>query len=376
MRYWVRINKESLGPFTPEQIRQHPEVTEGTLVYPETGKSGADWVRLREVPGLLRASRPMQSAPPPPPPPSPPPVTGSSTPKTPSMLVKCPGCGKDVYRDAPNCPACGTPIPSRISAKRIGIALLIVFGLPLLFLVLAALLTPSPNDPIVPTAHVQKGQARPANPDEPERLRRQMETAISDAIENTGTALLIPPRVEVSEADEQFNITIHIRKEEHLATDEHILAKLWAGAFGYGFDWFIYPGAASYATSMAQALRQSGVGPLAQFAARGTIAGFGSRANKLDGTSTLLFISDKGAPDVHRLGLRGRIAKITVKFYSYTEHPATHDDFGRETQPTRVESKLLRTIVLKPGEADKFDWDHPENINKKLLEKIAASNRV
>lgn len=372
MRYWIRVNKESLGPFTPEQIHQRPEVTDGTLVCPETATSGADWKPMRDVPELKRALRTTQSAPPPPPPS----VTGSSTPTASAALVKCPGCGKDVWRDAPNCPSCGIPIPSRISVKRIGILLSIIFGLPLLFFVLAGVLVSSPNDPVTPTAHVQKGHARPANPDEPERLRRQMETAISDAIENTGTALLIPPKAEVSEADGQFNITIHIRKEEQLSTDEHILAELWTGAFGYGFDWFIYPGAASYATSMVQVFRQSGVGPLAQFAARGTIAGFGNRANELDGTSALLYISDKGAPDVHRLGLRGRIAKITVKFYSYTEHPATHDDFGRETQPTRVESKLLRTIVLKPGEAGKFDWDHPENINKKLLEKIAASNRV
>lgn len=63
MRYWVRVNKDSLGPFTPEQIRQHPEVTESTLVYPETAKDAVAWKRLREVPELLRATTRAPSAP-------------------------------------------------------------------------------------------------------------------------------------------------------------------------------------------------------------------------------------------------------------------------------------------------------------------------
>lgn len=168
MKYWVRVGKESLGPVSPEQIRKVPGVTENSLVCPEGATAASDWRRLREVPELLRAFRPAQSAPPPPPPP---PETGSSTPTAPLRLVKCQDCGKAVSREAPNCPSCGSPIPIRTSWKRIGIALAIVFGLPLLFLLVAALLTPSPNDPIAP-AHVQGGLAQPEDQERAARIRK------------------------------------------------------------------------------------------------------------------------------------------------------------------------------------------------------------
>lgn len=85
MRYWIRINKDSLGPFTPEQVLNHPQVTEGTLVYPMTGKSGADWKRMRDVPELSLARRSAQSTSLPPPPPRP-----EISKQNPTPLVKVP----------------------------------------------------------------------------------------------------------------------------------------------------------------------------------------------------------------------------------------------------------------------------------------------
>ena len=66
MRYWIRFNKSTLGPYTPEQIRRQSMFTGDTLVCPEGSNDAADWRRLRDVPELIQEPRGM-------PPPSPPP---------------------------------------------------------------------------------------------------------------------------------------------------------------------------------------------------------------------------------------------------------------------------------------------------------------
>lgn len=86
MRYWVRINKQSVGPLTPEEIAKHPEITEATLVCAEDKTKSTDWVRLRTVPefrALLSpaphnsASKPTPQPPPLPSVPKPPPLPSS-----------------------------------------------------------------------------------------------------------------------------------------------------------------------------------------------------------------------------------------------------------------------------------------------------------
>jgi hypothetical protein len=72
MRFWVRsVDKQSLGPFTPEQIRKIPGVNEDTFIYPESGQGSSAWKRLRDVPELIQARR----IPPPPPRAEPVPLT-------------------------------------------------------------------------------------------------------------------------------------------------------------------------------------------------------------------------------------------------------------------------------------------------------------
>lgn len=71
MKYWIRINKESLGPVGPEQIRRISGITEDSLVFPDGATSASDWRRLRDVPELVQALR-RPAAPPPPLPQGPP----------------------------------------------------------------------------------------------------------------------------------------------------------------------------------------------------------------------------------------------------------------------------------------------------------------
>jgi len=63
MRYWIRVAKQTRGPFTAEDIRQQPAVTEVTPVCPEGAKSSADWRRLGEVPELVAALRGLPAPP-------------------------------------------------------------------------------------------------------------------------------------------------------------------------------------------------------------------------------------------------------------------------------------------------------------------------
>jgi hypothetical protein len=55
MKYWVRVNKQSFGPVSPEQIRKITGVTEDSFVCPEGATSAPDWRRLRDVPALAQA---------------------------------------------------------------------------------------------------------------------------------------------------------------------------------------------------------------------------------------------------------------------------------------------------------------------------------
>ena len=68
MRYWIRFKKQTVGPYTPEQISRQSVATDDTLVCPEGAKSAADWRRLRDVPELVQALRGLAT------PPSSPPV--------------------------------------------------------------------------------------------------------------------------------------------------------------------------------------------------------------------------------------------------------------------------------------------------------------
>ena len=67
MRYWIRFNKSTLGPYTPEQIRRQSALTGDTLVCPEGSQDAADWRRLRDVPELIHEPQGMPPPPPPPP---------------------------------------------------------------------------------------------------------------------------------------------------------------------------------------------------------------------------------------------------------------------------------------------------------------------
>jgi hypothetical protein len=72
MRYWVRIERETKGPFTPEQLRRIPGLTEESFVCPEGAKEAEDWRRLKEFPDVLKAIQtPPERPSPPPKPPSP-----------------------------------------------------------------------------------------------------------------------------------------------------------------------------------------------------------------------------------------------------------------------------------------------------------------
>lgn len=157
MRYWALKpdGKDAEGPYEMAALRTRPGFGPESIVAPENAQAADAW-RPAKTYDDLRAS--FSKPPPLPMAKLPPPVKGEATPKVPSTLMKCPGCGKDVSPEAPNCPACGIPIASRTSPKRIGIALAIVFGLPLLFILFGS----SPNDPVAPAAHVQEGLAKPA----------------------------------------------------------------------------------------------------------------------------------------------------------------------------------------------------------------------
>ena len=112
MRYWVRINKQSVGPLTPEEIAKHPEITEGTLVCPEDKAKSTDWVRLRAVPSLMAlcarqvpppmrrsipAPLPKDLEQPPPHPPSPPPLPTNpqGQQETNRSTYRCASCERD-----------------------------------------------------------------------------------------------------------------------------------------------------------------------------------------------------------------------------------------------------------------------------------------
>lgn len=91
---------------------------------------------------------------------------------------------------SPPPPVSGSPMLSASSppsGARIGQALLILLGLPLLLVVLAGLFGSSPNDPLTPTAYVMKGRARPADPQR-EAIIREVEAerrAASEKAEET-----------------------------------------------------------------------------------------------------------------------------------------------------------------------------------------------
>jgi hypothetical protein len=59
-RYWIRINRQTFGPFTAAQMRNIPELDEETFVSPEGASSEEEWTRLRDMPKLLEI---LQSAP-------------------------------------------------------------------------------------------------------------------------------------------------------------------------------------------------------------------------------------------------------------------------------------------------------------------------
>ncbi|MDD5658215.1 MAG: DUF4339 domain-containing protein, partial [Elusimicrobia bacterium] len=64
-RYWIRINRQTYGPFTAAQLRKIPEVDEDTFVSPEGASSEEDWTRLRDCAQLLEImrSRPQPASP-------------------------------------------------------------------------------------------------------------------------------------------------------------------------------------------------------------------------------------------------------------------------------------------------------------------------
>jgi hypothetical protein len=81
MKYWVRIDKKSFGPFSPDQLRHVPGVSPDSFVCPEGARSASDWHRLRDMPELARAAPSgAHAASASPPPPAPAPVAPTSLP--------------------------------------------------------------------------------------------------------------------------------------------------------------------------------------------------------------------------------------------------------------------------------------------------------
>ncbi len=85
MRYWIRFNKSTLGPYTPEQIRRQSALTGDTLVCPEGSQDAADWRRLRDVPELVQAPQGM------PPPPLPPPAKPKDRKELAKLIIRALG---------------------------------------------------------------------------------------------------------------------------------------------------------------------------------------------------------------------------------------------------------------------------------------------
>ena len=109
MKYWVRVNKESLGPVSADQIQKISGVTENALVCPEGATATSDWRKLRDVPELAQALRRASSPPLPPEESSPPPKDS----------VKCPKCGatQEFDEDAVHCDQCGSFFKNEQSAR-------------------------------------------------------------------------------------------------------------------------------------------------------------------------------------------------------------------------------------------------------------------
>jgi hypothetical protein len=57
MRYWIRVAEQTIGPFTPDEVRRQTGVTDETPVCPEGAQNSTDWRRLKEVPELAMALR-------------------------------------------------------------------------------------------------------------------------------------------------------------------------------------------------------------------------------------------------------------------------------------------------------------------------------
>ncbi|MFH2203102.1 MAG: DUF4339 domain-containing protein [Elusimicrobiota bacterium] len=62
-RYWVRISKQSRGPFTPEEFRNLDGISEDSMVFRDGATDKSAWKRLREVPELLRIIKKTAPAP-------------------------------------------------------------------------------------------------------------------------------------------------------------------------------------------------------------------------------------------------------------------------------------------------------------------------
>ena len=54
LKYWLRINKETLGPLGADEIQKVSGISENTLVCPEGATATSDWRKLREVPELAQ----------------------------------------------------------------------------------------------------------------------------------------------------------------------------------------------------------------------------------------------------------------------------------------------------------------------------------
>lgn len=103
MKFWARVKRQTVGPFTVEEIRKHPEIGDATLLCPEDATDAKSWKRLREIPGLRDVKGGASGSPAPPP------------------TAACPKCRAETDPESRFCAKCGESLARGGVGKKRGL---------------------------------------------------------------------------------------------------------------------------------------------------------------------------------------------------------------------------------------------------------------